>query len=245
MNHIAFCSATMAPEPKIPDPLLSFTKTSTTGLMPGSILLRRNTPEDNLGVSRSYQWLYERTKADILAYIHDDVICWEFGWDARVMEEFEDPGIGVLGFGGALWHGTDDLYKTPYKLTQLARRYYFSNVDDAETHGKRFEGARDVAVLDGFCLVVRRALLDRCGGWPRSLQFHCYDYAICALARRFGYRIRLVGVRCHHLGGRTSTTPEYQKWASDQGVSDQQIHEESHRWFYQEFRDVMPARVKE
>lgn len=244
MNPLILCVATMRPE-DVPasEHLVSFTRESTLGFLDWKI--RRNTADDNLGVVDSYTWLWEHTIEPLLAFVHDDVICRERGWDARVVREFEDPSVGVVGFGGAFRHGTPDLYKTPYRLQQLGRFGYLSNTDDAETHGERFEGATDVAVLDGFALVVRRELLDRIGGWPPVVGgFHCYDYAICCAARRYGYRVRCVGIRCHHLGGRTSTTPQYQEWSAKRGISDQQVHELSHRWIYDEYRDVLPYEVK-
>src|SRR5215510_5984385 len=137
-----------------------------------------NTAENNSDVIGSYQELYEaaRHTSDVLAYIHDDVIVRERGWDERVLREFEDREVGLVGFGGAKQHGSDDLYKTPYQLTQLARYGYLSNVDDAESHGGRFTESTDSAVLDGFSLIARRDLLDRCGGWPirRYPPMHLY-----------------------------------------------------------------------
>lgn len=204
-----------------------------------------NAVDHNLGVIGSYQRLYLDTDQDIIAYLHDDVICREQDWDERVLEEFADPSVGVVGFGGALHHGASTLYKTPYRLQQLARSQYRSNVDDAETHGERFSGACDVAVVDGFAIVVRRALLDRIGGWPvlRYPPHHNYDYFICCAAHRCGYRVRLVGVRCHHLGGRTALSPDYNKWvAGSSWGSDAAMHEAGHRLIYDEFRDVLPWR---
>src|SRR5262245_51567658 len=195
---------------------------------------------NNIGVIPAYQKLYERTETDVLCYLHDDVICREQGWDERVLKEFEDESVAVAGFGGAVWHGTDDLYKRPYQLSNLRRGGYGSNVDDAKVHGERFTGAKDVAVLDGFALCVRRSFLDRIGGWSlvaRGCDFYCYDYAICAIARRYGYRIRVVGLRCHHLGGATSTK-------GVEGITGQEAYDKSHRWFYEEFRDVMPYEVR-
>ena len=149
----------------------------------------------------------------VLAFIHDDVEIYEDGWDERVLREFDEPTVGVVGFGGATGLGTPGLYKTPYRLQQLARTNYASNVTDAEVHGSRFTGERDVAVLDGFSMIVRRELLDKVGGWPVDhLAFHCYDTWLCCMARRHGYRTRLVGVRCHHFGGQTSTTSVYNEW---------------------------------
>lgn len=189
----------------------------------------------------------ESEKFDILAYIHDDVSIPEKGWYDRVEKEFDDPAVGLVGFGGATRHGTPDLYKRPYKLTNLARFNYFSNQKDAEVHGTRFTGSMDVAVLDGFALIVRRDVLDKAGGWPvdSPIKFHSYDYWLACMARRHGYRIRMVGIDCEHHGGRTSTRPEYADWLMREfGKTDQQVHEESHRYIWDTCKDVLPWEVK-
>ena len=200
--------------------------------------VRTNTQIDNLGVVGSYQWLYERSgDADILAYIHDDVQMFEDGWDARVLAEFADPAVGIVGFGGALRHGSPDLYRAPYAVNQLARAGYRSNTRDWFNHGKLLTGACNAAVHDGFALICRREFLDRVGGWSQiqgNADFLCYDYAICALARRHGYKIRVVGVDCMHYGGGTSVAV---------GVR-QDDYDRSHRWFYEEFTDVIPCEVE-
>lgn len=207
-------------------------------------LTRHNTPEDNLGVTGSLQWLYEHTTAPIIAFIHSDVEIYEQGWDERVLKEFDDPSVGVVGFGGATQLGADDIYRTPYRLMQLRRINYMSNQTDAEAHGRSFTGECDVATCDGFALVVRRMLLDRWGGWPvKRYPFHNYDNALCIESHRQGYRVRLVGIACTHHGGRTSTTPEVQAYWQSLGTSDQQIHTESHLRLYEDGRGILPLRV--
>ena len=199
--------------------------------------------EHNRGLLSSYQEGYEQSTADVLAFIHDDVVIYEEGWDARVLAEFAAPNVGVVGFGGALVHGSPDLYRTPYNIQQLGRSFYLSNVTDAEVHGTRFDGACDVAALDGFALIVNRKLLDLTGGWPVDTYppHHCYDYWITAMAHRFGYRVRVVGVRCHHLGGLTATTSRYQEWARQTPWgSDVAMHASGHKLIYNEFWDVLP-----
>ena len=202
-----------------------------------------NDHPSNLGVVGAYQKLYEKVQSDILLFLHDDVICREQDWDLRLMAEFiDDPSTAVVGFGGALWHGLPDLYKVPYQLQQLQRGSYRSNVDDAEVHGERFTGRCEVAVLDGFALAVRRSFLDRIGGFAKiseGCNFIAYDYALCALARRYKQKVRMVGIRCHHRGGVTSVSND----PSVKQYVNQQAYDESHRWYYENFRDVMPARV--
>jgi hypothetical protein len=149
-----------------------------------------------MDVLPAFQTVYERSKHPIIAYIHDDVMLYEQNWDLRVLKEFEDPGVGIVGFGGALGHGQPHLYKVPYHLPDLARQQFLSNMRSAETHGDRFRGACDVAVLDGFALFVRRTVLDRWGGWPVSekIGYFMYSESICCEARRQVYRIQLVVV---------------------------------------------------
>ena len=216
--------------------------------------VRPNTPDSNLGVTGSLQWLYEHTTAPVIAFFHSDLEIFEPWWDTRVLREFDDPSVGVVGFGGALQLGDDDLYKTPYRLTQLRRINYRSNTRDAETHGERFTGECDVATLDGFALVVRRELLDTWlhqrvpkneHGWPwRRYPFHNYDNALCVQAHRRGYLVRLVGIDCQHHGGATSTSPEGQAHWQAQGTTDAKIHEQSHRYLYEDGRGILPWRVK-
>ncbi len=207
---------------------------------------RHNTTAENLGVTGSLQWCYENTTAPIIAFLHSDVEIFEQGWDERVLREFNDPQVGVVGFGGALQLGEDDIYRTPYRLQQLRRIHYMSNQSDAETHGERFTGECDVATLDGFALVVRRALLEWCDGWPViRYPFHNYDNNICLQAWQKGYRVRLVGVKCHHHGGRTTTTPAYQEWSfAHLGKTDQQVHEESHLRLYEDGRGWLPLKAR-
>lgn len=235
---LAICVATMRPRGDgLPGEITTWTThiQSNGGTWRIVRVRQWDNSKDNIGVVAAYQKLYEESDEDVLLYLHDDVTCREQGWDEKVIHEFEDPQVAVLGFGGALYHGHPDIYKTPYKLQQLGRSFYRSNVDDAEVHGERFTGACDVAVLDGFALAVRRSLLDRCGGWSRfQLDFFGYDYSICAMAHRHGFRVRLVGIRCHHHGGGTSVAGKAGQ------ITSPEAYEKAHRWFYNEFRDVMP-----
>ncbi len=119
------------------------------------------------GMLPAYQRGFEAAKDyEILAFIHDDCIIHDPEWVPRVLEEFEHPSIGLCGFGGALEHGSPELYKLSYDFHQLGRSHFLSNMSDAEIHGKRFTGNCPVAVLDGFALIVRRVILEETWGWP-------------------------------------------------------------------------------
>jgi hypothetical protein len=176
---------------------------------------------------------------DVLAFLHDDTIIHDPNWLDRVLKEFEDPAVGLVGFGGALKHGDPDMYKKPYNYSQLGRSHFLSNMEDAEVHGKRFTDSCDVAVLDGFALIFRRSVLDKFGwGLDTPCQYIGYDYRACCLTHRHGYKIRLAGIKCAHLGGRTFVK---------MGLGLQPGHWErflaAHRFLYDEFKDVLPWSV--
>lgn len=195
------------------------------------------------GIIPAYQtaWFDFRKSVDIICYLHDDLLIKDRDWSVRVRHEFEtDKEVGIVGFGGAVEHGSRDIYKAPYDYHQLGRSEFLSNMQDAEVHGKRFRGERDVAVLDGFSLIVRTELLDNAQGWPllTPINYVGYDYWLCCMAHRFKYKIRLVGVSCHHLGGRTWVAKGYSK--SDKC---QKEFLDSHRYIYEEFKDVLPFRA--
>jgi GT2 family glycosyltransferase len=214
-------------------------------------------PESRIDPVYRMQAAYELLKeeAEVLVYVHSDVEIQDEEWVARILAEFQaDPLVGVVGFGGAIGIGRDDIYRTPYHLLQLIRLAYRSNTTDAENHGDRFTGDCDVATLDGFCLAVRRSVLDKSnvqendgmsGGWPTlSLPFHNYDNWICLRAQQLGYKVRMVGVRCTHFGGGHSTKKAWQEAAvRDFGKTDAEIHRDSHLYLYEQFRDILPVRV--
>jgi hypothetical protein len=107
-------------------------------------------------------------------------------------------------------------------------------------------------------MIVRRSLLDRWPqpwhvshaklgqGWPvEKLPFHNYDNALCIEAAKQRYRVRLVGIRCHHHGGQTTVTTAYDEWSRRVlGKPDSEVHAESHRVLYEIGRGILPIKVK-
>jgi GT2 family glycosyltransferase len=189
----------------------------------------------NREIIEAFNLIYSSTTEPIIAYIHDDLIIWEQGWDQRVLREFEDPSVGLVGFAGARGHFLPQAYMMPFHIPNMIRREFMSNLTDAEMHGARFTGERDAAVLDGMALFVRRSVLDKWGGWPvdKPVSYFLYSENLCCEVRRQGMRIRLVGVSCSHIGGRSSGTPLPYSY------------EEEHRYLWENSRDVLPYMVAE
>jgi len=202
---------------------------------------------DFQGTLPAYEEAYRSTDNPFLAFIHDDVEIHDDRWEEWVMSVFqEESSIGVIGFAGALQFGHPDIYKRTYRIADLMRYGFKSNLENAEQHGERWEGSCNVAFLDGFALIVRRELLDKMGGWQPDKwpPHHVYDLRLACEARRHGYRMRLVGISCAHRGGTTSCSPGYQEWArTTKWGSDLEMHKQGHRMIYDEYMDVLPWSV--
>ena len=228
------------PMPQLPERFGTFCK-----VIPFELV--ENVP--NIGLVPKMQKVYDWfLQEDILCYVHEDVTCHEPNWHERVLAEFTDPRVAVVGFGGATGIGVDDIYKTRYEISQLQRIGYASNQRDWEIHGTRETGAKDVAVVDGFFMAVRREFLREIGGFRWfSHRFHCYDTALCLMAHRKGWKVRMVGVECTHHGASFSASPEYKKWCHENGTTMEREHEEPHRWMYDwdVARDLLPFRVSQ
>jgi hypothetical protein len=187
------------------------------------------------------QCCYEETEEPILAFIQDDVIIYEQNWDLRVLKEFDDSTVGMVSFGGGIGHCRPELHHVPFRIPNLARQDFISNMREAEIHGSRFRGERDIAVVDGFAVFIRRSILDTWGGFPRGEGVHVGYFMVwenaCCEVRRQGFRIRVVGVDCHHIGGRTSamhTTEDRQKQ-----------YQSEHVYFFEHNKDMIPWRAPE
>src|SRR5690348_13842542 len=79
----------------------------------------------------AYNSGFKLTKSPIVAFVHDDVPVYEIGWDERVLKEFEDPTVGLVGFAGATGHGAMDIYQSPFEVNQFAREGFRSNLREA------------------------------------------------------------------------------------------------------------------
>jgi len=203
-------------------------------------------------------------EVDIIACLHDDLEIREDDWDVMVERSFaRHPDVGLVGFGGAVGLGHPQIYELPYDPMQLARIGFRSNLVHAEAHGIRSLTPEPVVCLDGFSQIGRREFWQGCtradaeNGHHRirvrpwqyleDLGFvhHFYDSALGCIARRMGWDVHYLPVRCHHYGGQTAVGDQgYQRWAAEQtDGGDRGFWEQAHRIGYDEFRDVLPLRL--
>ncbi len=215
---------------------------NTSGRIQGDVFY--NSP--NIGMVAAYQGLYDKHKdEDLIVFMHDDVEILDPTWHLLVKQVFkEDLRLAILGFGGATGLGVDDIYKTPYHISQLQRIDYYSNQVGWEIHGKRETGVRDVAVVDGFLMAVRTDFLKQIDGWKTfGHNFHMYDVWLCLKAIECGWKVKMVGLECDHHGGATSTSAEYMQYCRDNGTTPEREHWEPHVTVYNGFRHLLPLRI--
>lgn len=204
------------------------------------------------------------SNAEVIACLHDDVEIKDPHWAEKVLRHFDrQPSCGLLGFGGAIGLGSDDLYTTPYDPMHLARIGFRSNMINAEAHGVRSLLSERVACLDGFSQVGRREFWagyqratyhdgmyeERPRPWTHletlGVSHHLYDGLLGCLAARYGWETWYLPIACHHFGGRTAVGDEgYQAWAKTQVEGgDHGFWERAHEIGFNSFRDVLPLRV--
>lgn len=212
--------------------------------------------------------LDEKELGSVFAFLHDDVIIEQRGWDQIIIDHFSShPRCGLAGFGGGVGFADADIYKVPYDYRQLARIDFVSNMREADKHGRRVDTAMRVAALDGFALITSREFYERAGNhgkrevspqgepvtrhaWQHCLSdgipYHMYDAWISCRAAELGYETWMLPIACHHQGGQTSVAREadYAGVVARLGYeSPQALYDLAHRRIYDRFSGVLPIRI--
>lgn len=275
-NRAAACMASWGPVPKVvvlngPKAAVSTTWQHHVGGVTTVTPTGKDTdpskpvPPDYLGTVPAFKAGTEvalEMGAEIIACLHDDLRIDDPHWVQQVEDRFDrEPQVGLLGFGGAIGLGADNIYQVPYQPMQLARIGFRSNLVDAEVHGTRSLLAERVACLDGFSQIGRREFWE--GQSPNTriahpepfrpwhvladlgMIHHFYDGALGCLAARYGWQVYYLPIRGQHYGGQTAVGDQgYQQWANarTQG-GDHGFWEQAHKSGYDAFKDVLPIRI--
>lgn len=199
---------------------------------------------ENIGNYGVFHRSARKLSADLILFIHNDLVIHEAGYDRRLIEVFsEDSDLGLAGFiasdeidfAGGRGLGTRSNYQGEEPGTS-----------PAETHGKRDEGYHSAAVVDGAAMCFRReALLDL-----PELDFpphHFYDKLFSCQALERGWRVGYLGIACDHLSGQTANSYKgyhdlARRWCEEHdcvrtGNPDQDVYLEAEHRFLTEYRD--------
>lgn len=204
--------------------------------------------EKNVGVRDAINQIWKATDCEYIFLTHNDVLILEHDWDTKVRTIFENlPETGIVGCYGSKMLGTADIYKTPYRLNQLARGGNVSGSSmDKSVHGFRGMATpyENVATFDGFAMIVKKEIFDKiCGLSTDILEIHhMYDQYICTESLKLGYENIVIPLNFFHKGGQTDTS---QDWSKETGKSKQQVHEDAHPKFYNHYKGVLPIIVED
>jgi hypothetical protein len=161
----------------------------------------------NLSIPSVYNKFIKTTSAEILVFVHQDVIC-DISWLSKIDEQIaaiekHDQSWGVLGIMGVRSNGT-----------------FAGNILDPHTSARYGNLPSPVLSLDEVCLIIRRnsglTFDEQIGG------FHFYGTDICLEARRLGLACYAIDARVRHLSGGRITKEFYEaadrlkkKWSLD------------------------------
>jgi len=167
---------------------------------------------ENRGVYPVFFDVANNSHADIVMFIHSDLMIHEYGWDMRVIEMFRDnPKLGLIGFVGS-----DEINTNGGR--GLGTRSNFSGKEEhsapAEVHGARSNGECIVAQVDGCVMAMRRSALLEIPFRDDFPIHHFYDRLLsCEMLWR-EWQVGYIGVQCDHLGGQTACASEKYRTSS-------------------------------
>jgi GT2 family glycosyltransferase len=149
----------------------------------------------NTSVIASLNRACRRVETEFLCLVHNDTEMITPDWLTRLLLPFEDPRVGITGLFGA---------KRMRKSGNFMSRSIVHSLAEGPTVRPPWE---DVAVVDGVCMCMPRALLEAVGGLDESYGFyHGFDKDLSLAVRERGRRCLVVHAPFRHRGGGTRTS---------------------------------------
>ena len=162
---------------------------------PGPVRYLRN--DGNVGLIRALNQGTRLASGDFLCFLHTDTEMRDPGWLVKLREAVERDGAGLAGL---------------YGIRRIRRdgRHVGRTIVHALEEGPGLSAdVVEVAAVDGVCLALSRALLERVGGFDEGYGFfHGYDRDLSFAVGEAGYRCVVVNAPFVHHGGGTRTGDE-------------------------------------
>ena len=204
--------------------------------------------EENIGLIKTYQQIYENCETPYLAIIHNDVFIYEKDWDKRVVSVFEKMSkVGLMGFFGA--QGCGPHGERIQNVPTAAYAAGASNMLEWNKHGLLLNSEyMPASIMDGFALMFRMEMLKKNNGMDMNYQYHhLYDRELGLVSLALGYDNIVLNVYCHHISGLTANRSEFQTWLNKKlGIAergDKFIHDKNTEYFFEKWKDYLPLYV--
>lgn len=146
---------------------------------------------NQLSIFQAYNRGVQRSKGDILCFMHDDLLMHTNGWGTIVSEEFEDDSIGMIGVAGSHIMPKAPMYwwSSPY-IAQYNWETDNGVTKENITVDTFYGDLADVAVVDGLFFCIPKSLFanlrfDDAG----YTGFHAYDMDMSMQIQALGKRV--------------------------------------------------------
>ncbi len=153
---------------------------------------------ENLGFARGNNIGAKQAQGDYLVFLNNDTAP-HAGWLKALVEEADaDSHIGVVG-AKLLYPDTGRIQHAGIELINGVPDHVCRQ---AAADDPKVNQARDLDMVTGACLLIRRELFDRLGGFDEGYVNGVEDVDLCLRVREAGYRVRYcpASVLDHHEG---------------------------------------------
>jgi GT2 family glycosyltransferase len=163
---------------------------------PDLLLIENN---ENRGFPAGVNQGIAASTGDRIVLLNNDTIV-STDWLYHLLQAMDsDPRIGLVG---PLSNGSLGPQFTQFSNTNISEIEHVANSVVREYPGL----CEDVWVLSGFCLMIRREVIDRIGQFDEAFGIGTYDdYEYCRRAASVGYRLVVASAYVHHFGAVTLT----------------------------------------
>jgi GT2 family glycosyltransferase/2-polyprenyl-3-methyl-5-hydroxy-6-metoxy-1,4-benzoquinol methylase len=153
---------------------------------------------ENLGFARAANQGARAARGDLLVFLNNDTEP-ETGWLEALQAAATEPGVGIVG-ARLLYPGTRRIQHAGLALNAEGIPDHLWRGVPADD--PRVCRPRDVDMVTGACLAIRRALFERLGGFDENYRNGVEDVDLCLAARADALRIRYEpsAVVLHHEG---------------------------------------------
>ena len=140
---------------------------------------------ENLGFLRNCARAVGVARGELLLFLNNDTAVTE-GWLPPLLALFDDASVGVAG--PMLLFADGALQEAGGIVWRDGSAWNFGRADDAEAAAYNYR--KDVDYVSGACLMIRRELWERIGGFDdRFAPAYYEDADLCFAARAAGYRV--------------------------------------------------------
>ena len=146
-------------------------------------------------IFKAYNYGIDRARFEILCFIHDDILFHTLQWGKVVLEQLNNPSVGLIGVAGGVlaprvptqWNfGIHFVHLLQYKKKQKSSEL----LEGASFNNRSFQ---QVVTLDGLFMACRKELFKTIRFDELSFNgFHCYDLDISLQAHSLGFENRVL-----------------------------------------------------